>query len=324
MKEYIKNNKKLIISHVADVDGISSLLIAKLYYKDIDYYLVETSELEGLLNTIISNKQYEKYNEILITDLSLKKNSIDLIDSNDEFKSKLKHFDHHATAIIDGERYPFVNVVIERDGKKVCGTTLLYDYLKDDFKYKSEYLDKYLEAVRSYDTDGPLCGNEYGVMLTTLFGIIGIDYFINKFSEGIINGKDPITKDDMVLIDLDEERKQEYIDLCDNNMIRINLNGYNVGVSISEQYRSAVGNQLSKRHKDELDYILIIDFKRMQFSFRTYRDDINVGEIAKSFTKEAGGHPKAAGMPINTDTLFILNLVKENFDNKVMSKVKRI
>ena len=317
MIKNLKNGKgKLIISHVADVDGISALMLAQLHYGDVDYCLVEFNELDSFLQSIVDNDAYRQYDEIIVTDVSFKPAALEIVSNNPQLASMIRHFDHHASEAANMEKYPFVNEVIERDGKKACGTTLFYDYIKKDFKYNSEYLDKYLEAVRAYDTGGPFCGNQYGVDLTTLISIIGIDNYIRKFSAGIKCKKDPFNEDDIGLINQEREKMQDYIDQCDKTLVRIKLGDYNVGVSISELYRSSVGNVLSKKYKDELDFILIMNFMRGQFSFRTVRDDVNVSEIAKSLTPEGGGHPKAAGMPINQNTLFILNLVREAMINK--------
>ncbi len=317
-----KKNKKIIISHIADVDGVSSVILAKLYYGDIDYYLVEFAELEDALKELLTTGQYKDYDEIFVTDVSFRNSTLKLVDENSELKGKIRHFDHHMTEMDNAKKYSFVNEVNTKDGELVCGTTLFYDYIKDDFKYKSEFLDKYLEAVRSYDTGGPFCGNQYGNDLTTIFDIIGPNAFINKFVNGIKEGKDPLTEDDITMINREYQKVADYIALCDASLVKIGLNGHKVGVSISEQYRSSVGNVLSRKYKDELDYILIINFPRGQFSFRTVKDNVNVGEIAKSLTKEGGGHIKAAGMPINSDTLFILDLVKESLMEK--EKIKSL
>ena len=311
IKNLTNKNNKLIISHIADVDGISSVILAKVHYGDIDYALVEFSELEEFLRSIIDNEQYRQYDEIFVTDVSFRPSTLELISSNPQLAGMIKHFDHHATEAINNEKYPFVNEVIEKDGIKQCGTTLFYNHIKDDFIYNSDFLDTYLEAVRAYDTAGPFCGNQFGVDLTTLFALIGRDRFMNKITSGIEAREFPFTEDDIESIKQEYQRKADYVDACDKNLIRIELDGHNVGVSISESYRSDVGNFLSRKYKDELDYILIINFMRGQFSFRTVRDDVNVGEIAKSYSIEGGGHPKAAGMPINSDTLFILDIVKD-------------
>jgi single-stranded DNA-specific DHH superfamily exonuclease len=82
MKESINNNKILIISHIADVDGISSVILARLHCKDIDFCLVEFSELEGLLQKLIIEDRVKEYDEIFITDLSIRPSTLELINNH--------------------------------------------------------------------------------------------------------------------------------------------------------------------------------------------------------------------------------------------------
>lgn len=311
----LNKNKQLIISHIADVDGLSSVILAKLHYENIDYCLVEIAELECLLKKLIEEDIYKNYDSIFITDLALRPMALKLIDENDELKKKIKHFDHHMTELDSTKKYSFVNVVNEMNGKLTCGTTLFYEYIKDTFKYKSNYLDKYLEAVRSYDSEGPLCNNKYGNDLTTLFSLIGIERFMEKIELGIKNKIDPLTDEDLEILKLENQKMEDYINQCDCNLIKIKLNGYNVGVVIAEFYKSSVGNRLSLRHSD-LDYILVVNFMRNQFSLRTVKAGINVGFIAKNFTSIGGGHEKAAGMPINGDTIFIFDIIMQEIKKK--------
>ena len=321
-----RENKKLIISHIADVDGLGAVILAKVHFGDIDYCLVDYSELDEAMEELVKSGTYHKYDEIFVTDLSLRQGSIDLIEGNEELKSKIKHFDHHLSEVNQGGKYPFVNVqYTDEDGKLVCGTTMFYKHIEKDFKYKSEYLDKFLEGVRSHDTMGPLGSSKYGNDLTTLSCLIKKEDFIEKFVKGIKAKEDSMTLDDKMIIDGENQRVKNYIDSCDKTLVRIDLDGHRVGVSISESYRSSVGSELSKKYYDDLDYILIINFMRRQFSFRTVRDDVDVGQIAKHFCSSGGGQPKAAGMPINSDTLFILDLVrdaliKEEYTRKMIQK----
>ncbi len=316
MNEHYNDNNNLIISHIADVDGISPIVLAKLYFNDIDYCLLEPSNLDELLTRLINDNSYLKYDTIFITDLPLRKNVLKLIDSNPKLKSKIKHFDHHVTEIESMKKYSFVNIVNDIDGHLECGTTLFYKYLEPTFKYKSTYLNEYLEAVRCYDTMGPLCGNKYGNDLTLLFNLIGIDAYINKIYNALKKKEYPLSEDDKNLLKVEYQNIEEYLNICDKNMLRIKLNNHNVGVSISELYRSSVGNNLAVRHP-ELDYILILNYSRNSFSLRTIKDDINVGLIAKSFTPDGGGHIKAAGMPLNKDTIFILDIINEQIKKLV-------
>lgn len=309
--KFSNNNKILIISHAADVDGMGSVILGKVHFGDVDYCLVEFSELETIIDQLIRTGKYKQYDEIYITDVSIRPSTIPLIDKNEGLKKRIRHFDHHPSEMAASKKYPFINEVIrDENGVPVCGTTLFYKHIEKDFKYKSEYLDKFLEGVRSHDTMGPLGSTPYGNDLTTLLGFIRREDFIDKFATGIKEGKDPFTKGDKMIVDGEEQRVKAYIEECDRNLFIIDLDSHRVGVSISELYRSSVGAELSLRH-DDLDYILIINFMRNQFSFRTTKEDVDCGSIAKGFTKEGGGHPKAAGMPINKNTVFILDLVKK-------------
>ena len=53
-----------------------------------------------------------------------------------------------------------------------------------------------------------------------------------------------------------------------------------------------MGNKLCKMHP-EIDMVMMIDMGHMSVSYRTVKDDVNVGEIAIALG--GGGHPKAAG-----------------------------
>ena len=97
---------------------------------------------------------------------------------------------------------------------------------------------------------------------------------------------------------------------CDKNLIKTKFLNYNVGISISESFRSELGNRLSNKYKNELDFILIVDFHRMSYSMRTV-NDIDLGKIAK--TLGGGGHEKAAGFPMNNENNeLIFNIIRNN------------
>ncbi len=44
----INNNRVMMITHIADIDGIGSLVLAKKYYNNLDYILCEVFELESV------------------------------------------------------------------------------------------------------------------------------------------------------------------------------------------------------------------------------------------------------------------------------------
>lgn len=312
----INGNDKVIISHIADIDGMGAVCLAHVVFKDIDVILVEVSELKDALE-LVKDKNYSK---VFITDLPIRQDSINIINNNETLKEKIVHFDHHSSEVSNNE-YSFINVVTTKNGINTCGTSLFYDYLKSIYKtpiLDKEYTKEFVELVRSYDTyDWKKEKNIAARDLTTLFTVIGHEEFINKYYyELVINEKQfNFNKNDRFLIDAKDKEVENYINLCDEKLIRMSLYGYDIGVSISENYRSEVGNYLSEKYKDELKFILIVNFMRNSFSLRTVRDDIDLGEFAKKITSLAGGQEKAAGMPINSETMWILEKINNTLVN---------
>lgn len=319
----------LIISHVADIDGLGAAILAKIIDPGIDIVLVEVHELVQVIKELIESGKYEDYNDIYITDLAIRNDAIELILSNEKLRSKIRHFDHHKSEV-DNTKYDFINVVYERDAFKPSGTSLFYEYLRGEYPgneiLKKPYVVDFVEAIRSYDTwDWKKDGNMNGKYLTDLLSIIGQNSFINKCYEAILKVKDEnfyFSEYDLNLIENRQMEIVDYIEMCDKNLIKMSLLGYNVGVSISELYRNDVGNVLSERYKDELDFILIVNFMRNSFSLRTVKNDIDLGKIVKFINPNAGGYPKAAGMPIDIHSLFILEKINEKLKTSMTEKTK--
>ena len=115
------NKKLLLISHVADEDGITPVILSKLVYEKVDTILINPNEVDDALKENI-----DKYEIIHITDLSIKEEYAEEIEK--KYKDKVKLFDHHKTAI-QLNKYSFAKVVIEEDGYKQSATSLYYKYL---------------------------------------------------------------------------------------------------------------------------------------------------------------------------------------------------
>lgn len=104
---------------------------------------------------------------------------------------------------------------------------------------------------------------------------------------------------------------KSYIDEKDKQLVqKTDIFGNVYGAVFSERYISELGNRLCDLHP-ELAYVAMIDICKGSVSYRTVREDIDLGgEIAHSFG--GGGHAKAAGstfdrkavMEIVTDIVF--------------------
>lgn len=310
MIKKINGSNDLIISHIADIDGMGGVILAKLIDKDIDYILCEPGNILDVLKEINPSS----YNNIYITDLSLSnEETYKYIDDN--FNNVL-HFDHHKfKSSID---YKWSNVYIEKNNLLASGTSLFYEYLccrYPDNKYlNSSYVKSFVEDIRGYDTwDFKRTGNLDGKRLTEIFSVIGINDFLdryyNRITENYMNDCFTFNDNEISIIEKKEQEVKDYVDACDKNLIITEFLGHKVGVSISEEYRSEVGNVLSSRHKD-LDFILIANFVRGSFSFRT-TNDIDLNEVAGLIG--GGGHDKAAGAIMNDENvdLFFKCLIKK-------------
>lgn len=315
--------KILMISHTADIDGLGSVVLGKIIFdqnKDYsyEYKLVEFSELDGVINDLVQTNKYKDYDTIYITDVSIRNDSIDKIESNEELKSKIKHFDHHASEI-SNNKYSFINVVLEEKGIETCGTSLFYSYLCSNFDSNilhKESIKEFVEAVRCRD-NWIKEKSEYnlGCDLTELQLMKGNDNYIDDISNCLINDMPLISKQDRIIIDRRMQNIQEYIEKCDNKLIFTKLFGLNVGISFSEEFRSEVGNALSKKYEDKIDFVLIINLLRGQYSLRTVKDDVDVSVIASKISRDGGGHPKASGATITKEnTNIILDAISEQYD----------
>lgn len=313
MEQLLLGGKNLIISHASDVDGITPPILARLLENDIDIIFCDPVELFEVLK----NVDPSKYQVIYITDLPISNYAAEYINQNENLKAKIKHFDHHESI---PSHYSFINEVVKLGDIKQSGTSLFYQYLltlyPDHVLLNNSTLKEYIEAVRVNDTseedwlsDDPSKYFLLGRKLTILLSLISREVFVNKFTKLFQTLEtDIFTIEELNMITKQEEYIANHIKKCDAALIRMDIDGHKVGVIVTTEFRSEVGNALSKKYP-ELDYILIVDEKRKSFSFRTVRPDINVYLIAKSLCSTGGGHPKAAGMPFCEENAWLLNQI---------------
>ena len=76
------------------------------------------------------------------------------------------------------------------------------------------------------------------------------------------------------------------------------------GFVYADRYFSEMGNRLAELHP-EYDFIAMIDVGGGMVSYRTVKDDINLGELAKQFG--GGGHPKSAGSRFDPTVCGVIN-----------------
>ena len=175
--------KTLILSHKADIDGLSPVIFLKLIRDDLDIQLLNANDLNPKVTEIIKNKSYLQYDEIFITDLTLDEPTCELIMSTG-YDSKFHSFDHHALNLISNN-YPFgVAISKNAEGINECATSLFFKYLRQEYPevFDNPALETYTELVRLNDTwDWAKTNNTDATKLSDLLNILGRDEYIETY-----------------------------------------------------------------------------------------------------------------------------------------------
>ena len=273
--------KRLIISHIADPDGVTPIILSKLVFEEIDYILSENKDV----NDNVKNN-LDKYDFIYVVDLNISEELADFIEAN--YKEKIMILDHHLSCN-NMNKYSFIEVNAE--GKE-SGTSLYYKYLLNNYNnnlLNRESTKMLVEHVRTMDIyDFSKTSKEEAEKLEMIFKIYGKDRFIDKFYNVIINDLELYSKEDLNLVELEKERIKRYIE--EKDFMEISLDNKRVGVVFAERYISELGNYLINKY-DYLDYIVLINMDK-KISYRG-NGKVDLSVIAKKFG--GGGHINAAG-----------------------------
>lgn len=318
IKKINNNNKILVISHIADIDGMGSIILANKYYDNkIDYVLAEIMNLP----VIFSNTDFSNYETIYLCDLPITPSTIKILDDRPTIVKKLKHFDHHIS--YQGDVPIYVNAISELNGRKTCATELFYNYLISlSDKLDKNFYKTYVEATREQDT-WDFKEEEYNAkLLANTHAMIGSEAYIELINS-LDENKDfklPKIFDDLYKTDL--EKQDRYIKYVDENLLITDYKNYKIGVTISEQYRSIVGDEICKL-RPEIDFILIINYSRNTVSLRCVKESIDLNKICLEFHKDGGGHKKAAGFIIDSESIPKIRKYNDMYLENIKTKTKR-
>ena len=308
------NNKILIISHMADCDGMGSVILGIKYYSDIDYILCELSDLEELLKEDFSN-----YEQIFICDLPFSKDTIKVIDNNSYLKEHLKHFDHHESSVSDNN-HSFVNEVIRINDLQVSATYLFYQYLNSlSDKLNKRFYKEFVEGIRAYDIWDKNGDFELGKKITNVFTLMEPVSFIDYICSLDDSDEFKITKEINNLIISNEKKMNNYFEKAYEKIVITDYKGYKMAVTINEQYRSSLGDYICKKNKD-IDFVLIINFERLSCSLRCEKDNVDVSVIASEFHPNGGGHIKASGFILDIESISKVKKYIDLYLNNVCKK----
>lgn len=289
--------KLFLISHIADIDGLTPVILSKLVFGNIDYKLLEISEVNVFMEEALNNDLFDDYDKVIMTDLCVSEEMAERINKL-PLKDKFQVLDHHISNI-DLNKYSFIQVIDEANGIKESGTSLYYQYLLDNYPVKilaQESVSYMVSLVRLNDTwEWKKYNKVEARYLTTLLSYYGVDKYINNYVDFLLaHPTFFFTPTEQMLIDTDNKRMNDYIEEKKEHVIFKEINGYKTGIVFAELYRSELGNYLAEYYSD-VDLIIIINLSR-SISYRCVKDDISVNDFALCFGGK--GHQKAAGSPL--------------------------
>lgn len=303
MNENTNANVRLFTD--SDLDGKGCAVLGKLYY-DHDIYITYTfvTYIDEILKEFINSGQYKKYKIIYITDLNIKKETADLIESVTSENHQFIYFDHHTTSeyLID---YLWASVYTKYKEVNTCGTHLFYWYLSEKFPnhyWHTNALIRFVELVRQWDTwDWNSMHKDKGIHaknFNTLANFYSTTKFIADCLQKIKSDQNMFNKTDKVLLDTFNDRNEKYCNKKLKNIKKVQYYDYTLGVCFAEDNFSDLGNLICREY-DDIDIAFMINPDTGIVSLRTIKDDVNLSKFAEEFG--GGGHPKSAGFPYNKD-----------------------
>lgn len=292
-----------------DLDGVGCAILAKAAFgEDVNISYCNYDDVDRQVSDFLNNHDIKAGDLIFITDISVSEKVAERIDKSN-MKDCFVLLDHHATAL-GLNKYSWCSVMIELTSNiKTSGTELIYNwllthaYFSQGFGFEILNLLYFTNNVRDWDTWRWSEMGETGIIckqINDLFYIYGRDKFINwameKLSSWDYFDSCVIGKEEKIVLDMLQKEKDDYIKQKSGTMFDAEIYGYTCGIVFADRFISELGNTLCKMYKG-IDLVIIIDISRNTVSYRTVKDEINVGEFAKYFG--GGGHLKAAGSQID-------------------------
>lgn len=282
-----------------DLDGIGCAVLSLISFDKVDVEYCGYNNINEKITEFIENKEYKSYDHVYITDISINEELAELIE-NTEISKYFNVVDHHPTAK-NLEKYSWCQIEIDNELGICSGTSLFYEKILNGISHNDKLhtmaIRDFVEMVRQYDTWEwkTIYKDEDPSKWNNLLALYGREQFVDRLMNKLLSREEFKFDDtDLLLLDLDYNKKNAYFEKKAKEITSINVLEYNAGVVFADQYISELGNYLAEKFI-EFDFIAMIGAKAV--SYRGIRDDIDLGLVAKQFG--GGGHPKAAGSQID-------------------------
>lgn len=291
--------KDCLITHIADPDGAFPIILSNLVMDNMEFISCEVDEIDEITKEILN--KHEEYNQIYVVDMCFSEKIANTINDDEILRNKVLVFDHHASRE-PLNKFPFINVISEKDGRKECATTLFYKYLQDttnnEILAKKSLVDM-VELVRELDTyDFVEEKKENAFKLGDLYNIYGRENYIENYTNFIKNNDHFYFSDfENKVLELEKLRKERYIEEKLETVKKATIDGIPVGIVFAERHRSDLGHAVATSLPD-IDIAVIINVSR-SVSYRASKDEVDINVLA--IPNGGGGHKHAGGSVLPID-----------------------
>lgn len=300
------NVKVKLFTH-NDLDGIGCAVVAKRAFGSnmVDVVYNKYEDVENNVWKFLFSAEYEDFDAVFITDISVPESLAEIIDSS--FAGKIQLIDHHATAEwlnkyswanVSQLEPPLPGIKDGRGDRMSSGTSLFFRFLWDNGLIKDATLIDFVEQVRKWDSwewMNVYKGETTPKQLNDLFYLIGRYAFADRF---VSNTEVIFTPIERKLLEVEQKSIEMYIKSKKDKIFEVQIAGHKAGVVFAESYHSELGNVLAEEHP-EFAFICMVS-PEGKLSFRSVADGVHLGkDIASKF--DGGGHEKAAGGKFDYD-----------------------
>ena len=313
--------KVLLFSHKNDIDGMGSVVLAKLAFFNLEYILCETYELQNEINRLYTENRIYDYDMIYITDMWLEDPTLTKIANDSKLNGKFFIFDHHKSAIEEKyDRFDFTKIILNDDKGRCCGTSLFYDYLvENNFLTKAKGIYQFVELTRKYDTWEwkTRYNDEEANDLNILFSIIGKENYIDIIHERLSSNPEhfDLTAEEIQSINYKKAKITEKLEHYVKNIFYKEIDNDKVGiVFIESEYQNDLAQYL-RDYNYNMDYVILISLEDSNMAIRNISFNVSVLQVAEKLNGK--GHDNSASCLITKkEQEQIIDLLLEKLHKK--------
>ena len=283
--------KVLLFTHSQDIDGMGCAVLARKAFGDYTLVPTKTFEITKNVESYIKSKKIYDFDKIYVTDLCIKEPVLKFIDNDEILKNRLLVLDHHKTEIEEGNnKYDFVNIIVQKNGRKESGTSLFYNYLiQNNYLQRSNILDELVEWTRQYDVwDWESKNNINARNLHVLFEVLGYDAYLKIINDKVdkLNSIVFNNYEKEVIDKFNKEMEKDILNILnDMKCVDLSIDGniFKVGfVKCPYKYRNDMNKFIKKNNVYNIDAVGMIMTDIETVSYRQVKD-VDVSIISKYF-----------------------------------------